>query len=218
MIDLGFSKLVIIGVVALVVVGPEKLPRVARTAGTLLGRAQRYVNDLKKEVSQQMNVSEINEMRKTVEEAARNAQASLKKTETSIAKSLHDTNKELEDVWKEADQKKPFTPNVPSTGKLENMTPAPDATSLSPPSSESIQARLQALRSPDVKEVQATTVLTSSKVKENNTIEASEIRSHRGQAQWRAQRMATPLWYKRRQRSKSTLRSDAAKCAQKNHS
>lgn len=218
MIDLGFSKLVIIGVVALVVVGPEKLPRVARTAGTLLGRAQRYVNDLKREVSQQMNVSEINEMRKTVEEAARNAQASLKKTETSIAKSLHDTNKELEDVWKEADQKKPFTPNVPSTGKLENITPAPNATSSSAPSSESIQARLQALRSPDVKGGQATTVLTSSKVNENNTIEVSEIRSHRGQAQWRAQRMATPLWYKRRQRSKSTLRSDAAKCAQKNHS
>lgn len=217
MIDLGFSKLVIIGVVALVVVGPEKLPRVARTAGTLLGRAQRYVNDLKREVSQQMNVSEINEMRKTVEEAARNAQASLKKTETSIAKSLHDTNKELEDVWKSADEKKPFTPSEPSTGRLENMTPAPDAASLSPPSSESIQARLQALRSPEVKKVQATTALPL-KVIENNTLETSEIKNHRGQAQWRAQRTATPLWYKRRQRSRSTLRSDAARCAQKNHS
>lgn len=216
MIDLGFSKLMLIGAVALVVIGPEKLPGVARTAGALLGRAQRYVNDLKKEISQQMNVSEINEMRKTVEEAARNAQASLKKTETSIAKSLHDTNKELEDVWKSADQKKPFTPNEPSAGKLENMTPAPDAISASPPSSESIQARLQALRSPEVKEVQAGALIP--KVKVQGTSEKSGIKNHRGQqAQWRAQRMATPLWYKRRQRSKSTLRSDAARCAQKDH-
>ena len=51
MIDLGISKLALIGVVALIVIGPEKLPRVARMAGTLLGRAQRYINDVKAEVS-----------------------------------------------------------------------------------------------------------------------------------------------------------------------
>ncbi|HEX5698440.1 MAG TPA: twin-arginine translocase TatA/TatE family subunit, partial [Rhodoferax sp.] len=47
MIDLGISKLVMIGAVALIVIGPEKLPRVARTVGTLLGKAQRYVSDVK---------------------------------------------------------------------------------------------------------------------------------------------------------------------------
>jgi sec-independent protein translocase protein TatB len=45
-IDLGISKMALIGAVALIVIGPEKLPRVARTVGTLLGKAQRYVNDV----------------------------------------------------------------------------------------------------------------------------------------------------------------------------
>ena len=51
MLDIGFTKLMIIGGLALVVIGPERLPRVARTAGTLLGRAQRYVADVKAEVN-----------------------------------------------------------------------------------------------------------------------------------------------------------------------
>ena len=51
MLDLGLSKLAVIGVLALIVIGPEKLPRVARTVGTLLGKAQRYMNEVKAEVS-----------------------------------------------------------------------------------------------------------------------------------------------------------------------
>ena len=51
MLDLGISKMALIGAVALVVIGPEKLPRVARTVGALLGRAQRYVADVKSEVN-----------------------------------------------------------------------------------------------------------------------------------------------------------------------
>lgn len=61
MIDLGISKLTLIGIVALVVVGPEKLPTVARTLGTLIGRAQRYISDLKAEVG---NVAGLNELQK----------------------------------------------------------------------------------------------------------------------------------------------------------
>ena len=59
MIDLGISKLVMIGAVALIVIGPEKLPRVARTVGTLLGKAQRYVSDVKAEVSRSMELDEL---------------------------------------------------------------------------------------------------------------------------------------------------------------
>ena len=54
MIDLGLTKLAVIGVVALVVIGPEKLPKVARMAGTLYGRAQRYLNEVKTEVSREI--------------------------------------------------------------------------------------------------------------------------------------------------------------------
>jgi len=58
-IDLGISKMALIGAVALVVIGPEKLPRVARTVGTLIGKAQRYVADVKAEVNRSMDLEEL---------------------------------------------------------------------------------------------------------------------------------------------------------------
>ena len=61
MIDIGLSKMALIGVVALIVIGPEKLPRVARTVGTLLGKAQRYVADVKASLRAQLNNTSIQE-------------------------------------------------------------------------------------------------------------------------------------------------------------
>lgn len=62
MFDLGLAKLALIGVVALIVLGPQRLPRVARTVGTLLGRAQRYMSDVKAEVSRELEVEELRKM------------------------------------------------------------------------------------------------------------------------------------------------------------
>jgi len=76
-IDLGISKMALIGAVALVVIGPEKLPKVARTVGTLLGKAQRYVADVKAEVSRSMELDELKKMRETVEGAARDVENSI---------------------------------------------------------------------------------------------------------------------------------------------
>lgn len=77
MIDIGLSKMALIGAVALIVIGPEKLPRVARTVGTLLGKAQRYVNDVKSEVNRSMELDELRKMKDTVETAARDVHASV---------------------------------------------------------------------------------------------------------------------------------------------
>lgn len=77
MIDLGISKLALIGAVALVVIGPEKLPRVARTVGTLLGKAQRYVADVKAEVNRSMDLEELRKMKDSVETAARDVEQSV---------------------------------------------------------------------------------------------------------------------------------------------
>ena len=74
MIDLGISKMALIGAVALIVIGPEKLPRVARTVGTLLGKAQRYVNDVKAEVNRSMDLDELRKMKDTVQDAARDVE------------------------------------------------------------------------------------------------------------------------------------------------
>ena len=77
MIDIGLSKMALIGAVALIVIGPEKLPRVARTVGTLLGKAQRYVSDVKAEVNRSMELDELRKMKDTVEGAARDVQQSI---------------------------------------------------------------------------------------------------------------------------------------------
>ena len=77
MIDIGLSKMALIGAVALIVIGPEKLPRVARTVGTLLGKAQRYVSDVKAEVNRSMELDELRKMKDTVEGAARDVEQSI---------------------------------------------------------------------------------------------------------------------------------------------
>ena len=77
MIDLGIEKMMVISVVALIVIGPEKLPRVARTVGTLLGKAQRYVADVKAEVNRSMDLEELKKMKDSVESAARDVEGSI---------------------------------------------------------------------------------------------------------------------------------------------
>lgn len=86
MLDLGIEKLVVIGAVALIVLGPEKLPRVARTVGTLLGKAQRYVNDVKAEVNRSMELEELRKMKETVETAARDVEHSVSSAASDFEK------------------------------------------------------------------------------------------------------------------------------------
>ena len=92
MIDLGVSKIALIGAVALIVIGPEKLPRLARTVGTLLGKAQRYVNDVKQEVSRSMELDELKKMRDNVESAARDVENSIQTSASDFEKSWAENN------------------------------------------------------------------------------------------------------------------------------
>lgn len=78
MIDFGFDKIALIGAVALVVIGPEKLPRVARTVGHLLGKAQRYVADVKAEVNRSIELDELKKMKTQFEDAARDVEQSVR--------------------------------------------------------------------------------------------------------------------------------------------
>ena len=92
MIDFGFDKIALIGAVALIVIGPEKLPRVARTVGHLVGKAQRYVADVKAEVNRSIELEELKKMKTEFEDAARNV-------EQSVASQIHQTSAELEKSW-----------------------------------------------------------------------------------------------------------------------
>ena len=92
MLDLGLTKMALIGVVALVVLGPERLPRVARTAGALFGRAQRYINDVKSEVTREIELDELRRMKTEFESAASNV-------ETAVHDNLRKHESELNDAW-----------------------------------------------------------------------------------------------------------------------
>jgi len=90
-LDLGISKMALIGVVALVVIGPEKLPRVARTLGTLIGKAQRYVADVKAEVNRSMDLEELKKMKETMETAARDVEQSVQTMASEFEKDWAET-------------------------------------------------------------------------------------------------------------------------------
>jgi sec-independent protein translocase protein TatB len=93
MIDFGFDKIALIGAVALIVIGPEKLPRVARTVGHMLGKAQRYVADVKAEVNRSIELEELQKMKSQFETAARDVEQSVR-TEVNAATS------EMQSQWK----------------------------------------------------------------------------------------------------------------------
>ena len=92
MIDFGFDKIALIGAVALIVIGPEKLPRVARTVGHLLGKAQRYVADVKAEVNRSIELEELKKMKGQFEDAARDV-------EKNVSDEIHQTTASLESAW-----------------------------------------------------------------------------------------------------------------------
>jgi sec-independent protein translocase protein TatB len=93
MIDLGVSKLALIAVVALVVIGPERLPKVARMAGNLLGRAQRYMAEVKSEVNRQVELDELKKM----QEAATSAMQDVKSSMNDVGSTLNEAKQGLSD-------------------------------------------------------------------------------------------------------------------------
>ncbi|MEE8288519.1 MAG: Sec-independent protein translocase protein TatB [Nitrosomonadaceae bacterium] len=78
MFDISFTEIMVIAVVALIVVGPEQLPKVARTLGHLLGRVRRYVSDVKNDIQREMEVEELNELHTSVQEAAHSIENSVR--------------------------------------------------------------------------------------------------------------------------------------------
>jgi sec-independent protein translocase protein TatB len=99
MIDFGFDKIALIGAIALIVIGPEKLPRVARTVGHFVGKAQRYVAEVKAEVNRTIELEELQKMKKEFEETARDVRSTVER-EVSEAKSAVESNwQEAKSTW-----------------------------------------------------------------------------------------------------------------------
>jgi len=112
MFDIGFSELMVIALVALIVIGPERLPRVARTLGHLAGRLQRYVSDVKADINREVELDELRKMRDSMQEAASGF-------ETSVNSEMQKTESEL---------------NAAVEGKAEaEVSPSLEQTPVSPP-------------------------------------------------------------------------------------
>jgi len=120
MFDIGFSEIFVIALVALIVIGPERLPKVARTLGHLFGRMQRYVNDVKADISREMELDELRKLRTTVEEAARSI-------ETTVNKEINTTESELNSIAASVADAAPTpgsTADVPAPANTEAAAPA----------------------------------------------------------------------------------------------
>ena len=92
MFDIGWSELLVIGIVALVVIGPERLPKVARTLGHLYGRAQRYVNGVKADISRDMAVEEFRQLQAKVQAEAQAVEQSVKTIAVRADEQMHQIN------------------------------------------------------------------------------------------------------------------------------
>jgi sec-independent protein translocase protein TatB len=106
MFDIAFTELMVIGVVALIVIGPEKLPRMARTVGHLAGKLQRYVSDVKADINREMELEDLRKMRDSMQQAASEFQSTV---QSELGKTEADLNKTVQDVveTKPVEDKKP---------------------------------------------------------------------------------------------------------------
>lgn len=127
MFDFGFSEMVLVAVVALLVVGPQRLPKVARTAGHLLGRLQRYVAEVKSDVSREMQLDELKKLQQQVQEQARELETTVRKQADGIESSVRETASEIE---QSVDPVEPGSPpmNPPSLAPVSDaQVQIPDA-------------------------------------------------------------------------------------------
>ena len=104
MFDISFSELLIIGVVALLVLGPERLPRVARTVGHLFGRAQRYMNDVKSDIQREIDLEDISDIKKQMEDASSSIKQSVNQFGNQIKDPLNEARDAVKNLEKETEK------------------------------------------------------------------------------------------------------------------
>ena len=102
MFDVGFSELVVIGIVALVVIGPERLPRVARTAGHLFGRLQRYVAQVKSDINREIEAAELGKVKTEFESAARSFESEVQSHTTAVEQGIREVQSGIDRSLEEA--------------------------------------------------------------------------------------------------------------------
>ena len=123
MFDIAFSEIVVIAVVALIVIGPERLPKVARTLGHMYGRLQRYVNEVKADINREMELDELRKLRSEVQSAAQEIESSIHKAAQDAESGVRSVERELNEAAADEPHAAPAAPAVPGAAAPE-PTPA----------------------------------------------------------------------------------------------
>jgi len=150
MFDFGFSELVVIAVVMLVVVGPERLPKVARTAGHILGRLQRYVSDVKSDIQREMQLEDLKKLQQQVEQQARELESSVRGQMAKVEAEANATAAEVKADLSGLPHPAPVTeasPPTPVAARAPGLASGAEEVSggLTPPSQPSPEGQLQAV-------------------------------------------------------------------------
>ncbi|MEO6959156.1 MAG: Sec-independent protein translocase protein TatB [Burkholderiaceae bacterium] len=143
MFNVSFSELLMIGVIALIVIGPERLPKVARTIGHLVGRAQRYVSDVKSDIQREMDIDDIGSLKGQLEDAARSIKETVQNTAGELRKPMDEAQAALKDAGETLKEtSESLKASVANTGVSTEQPaehpaePAPEALAAPPPEPE----------------------------------------------------------------------------------
>ncbi|MEO6748743.1 MAG: Sec-independent protein translocase protein TatB [Casimicrobiaceae bacterium] len=127
MFDIGFSEILVIAVVALVVIGPEKLPKTARTLGVLFGRLQRYVSDVKADISREMELDELRKLQQEMKSAASDIRQSVETAAHNIESGARDVEAQLNAAGSDTPAALPEIPSPVATVEAVGAEPARQA-------------------------------------------------------------------------------------------
>ena len=131
MFDVGFSEFVLIGIIALVVIGPERLPKVARTLGHLAGRLRRYVEDVKSDINREIELDELRKMRDTMQQAASSFESQVKSglnsAENEINQFAASAEQALKDETKQGEENKQIEEKKEPAEEVKQPVPAHNA-------------------------------------------------------------------------------------------
>jgi sec-independent protein translocase protein TatB len=147
MFDIGFSEIVLIAVVALVVLGPEKLPKTARTLGHLFGRLQRYVNEVKRDVQRELELDELKKLQQNVQSAAKEIETSMASATRDIEQNVRDVEAALSSTAEAPPSPSPTaaTPAAPLAAPLASTPPPAEPSSAAAQADPPRQASLPGL-------------------------------------------------------------------------
>jgi sec-independent protein translocase protein TatB len=136
MFDIAFSEVIVIAVVALIVIGPERLPKVARTLGHMFGRLQRYVNDVKADINREMELDELRKLKSEVQSAASEFESSIHNAAQEVDSGVRSVETELNEAG--------ATPAASATSAAADIAPN-DAAAVTPPAAGETAPRQTAL-------------------------------------------------------------------------